>query len=59
MLILEIGISALGHGNQPYGLTLPGRPAVRYSNGRVFSDYIGPPSDLLFLLSYILQISVI
>ncbi|KAL6327812.1 hypothetical protein AAG906_025749 [Vitis piasezkii] len=26
--------------NQPYGITLPGKPAGHYSNGRVFSDYI-------------------
>ena len=42
-----------GSWKEPYGITFPGKPAGRFSDGRVFSDYIGMclPLSLFDVLS--------
>ena len=36
---------------EPYGITFPGKPAGRFSDGRVLTDYVGNASASAFSLS--------
>lgn len=48
------GIAASRSWKPPYGMTFPGKPCGRFSNGRVLTDYVGQ-----FLLSSLLHCHVL
>lgn len=36
---------------EPYGITFPGKPSGRFSDGRVLTDYVGNTTPFLYFLS--------
>lgn len=43
--------SVLGSWKEPYGLTFPGKPAGRFSDGRVLTDYLGKFININYFIS--------